>query len=64
MRGISSEREYLTPEERERRLRRIKAMIDSGCDTAQVVERYGVSLDVARRLALEARALPRHQATR
>lgn len=61
MRGEPKERDLLTADERARRLRRIRAMLDSGCDVAQVMERFGVTLEYGRKLVTQARALGREQ---
>jgi hypothetical protein len=61
-RGEPKEAVRLTPEEQARRLRRVKAMVDWGCDRAQVVERSGVTDETARRLVQQARSMRRAQA--
>lgn len=43
------------------RLRRIRAMIERGCEPKDVVERYGGSVDYARELMREARELERKE---
>lgn len=46
----------LTPEERQTRYRRVRAMLAAGCYLPQVMERFGLGEDGARRLVSEARA--------
>ena len=46
----------LTPEERARRLRRVRDMLAYGCHLPQVMERFGISRESARCLVAEAQA--------
>jgi len=64
MRGEPRKVNNLTERERLTRLCRIRSMIDCGCDTAQVIERFGGSENEARKLMQQARALGRTQMAR